>query len=198
MRRAGVSAKHAEFKLTLATYQPSLRVSQDDSIFPSLANLKGTGIIERRISSLRQRCSNPKTGAHRSLYSEGSPQTRSCHGVLGWQPGSHASDRRCDAVSYPLRQDEYCHCGHSDPRSADLPGADIATHLTRHGVNATVVRIPVSKIDVSNTILSYAAEAGADLIVMGGYGHSRLREFILGGTTRGMLASMTKPTLMSH
>jgi nucleotide-binding universal stress UspA family protein len=83
-------------------------------------------------------------------------------------------------------------------KSADLPDADIATHLTRHGVNVTIERIPVSKIDVSNTILSYAADTAADLIVMGGYGHSRLREFILGGTTRGMLASMTKPTLMSH
>jgi nucleotide-binding universal stress UspA family protein len=83
-------------------------------------------------------------------------------------------------------------------KSADLPGADIATHLSRHGVNATVERIPVSKIDVSNAILSNAADTSADLIVMGGYGHSRLREFILGGTTRGMLASMTKPTLMSH
>jgi nucleotide-binding universal stress UspA family protein len=83
-------------------------------------------------------------------------------------------------------------------KSADLPGADIATHLTRHGVNVTIERIPVSKIDVSNTILSYAADTYPDLIVMGGYGHSRLREFILGGTTRGMLASMTKPTLMSH
>jgi nucleotide-binding universal stress UspA family protein len=83
-------------------------------------------------------------------------------------------------------------------KSADLPGADIATHLTRHGVNVTLERIPVGKIDVSNAILSYAADTYPDLIVMGGYGHSRLREFILGGTTRGMLASMTKPTLMSH
>ena len=83
-------------------------------------------------------------------------------------------------------------------KSADLPGADIATHLTRHGAKVTIERIPVSKIDVSNAILSYAADTYPDLIVMGGYGHSRLREFILGGTTRGMLASMTKPTLMSH
>jgi nucleotide-binding universal stress UspA family protein len=67
-----------------------------------------------------------------------------------------------------------------------------------NGVNVTIERIPVGKIDVSNAILSYAADTYPDLIVMGGYGHSRLREFILGGTTRGMLASMTKPTLMSH
>src|SRR5713226_4477725 len=52
--------KRAGLKLALATYQPSLRISQDDSIFPSLANLKGTGIIRPRISSLRRRCSNPE------------------------------------------------------------------------------------------------------------------------------------------
>jgi nucleotide-binding universal stress UspA family protein len=64
---------------------------------------------------------------------------------------------------------------------AELPGADIATHLTRHGVNVTVERIPIGKIDVSNTILSYAADTYPDLIVMGGYGHSRLRELFLAG-----------------
>ncbi len=50
---------------------------------------------------------------HRT-YSEGPPQTRSCHGVLGWQSGSRPSGRRCHAVSYPLRHDEYCCCGHSE------------------------------------------------------------------------------------
>jgi nucleotide-binding universal stress UspA family protein len=49
-----------------------------------------------------------------------------------------------------------------------------------------------------NVMLSYAADSGADFMVMGGYGHSRLREFILGGVTRGILASMTVPVLMSH
>ena len=52
--------------------------------------------------------------------------------------------------------------------------------------------------DVAETMLSHAADASADLIVMGGYGHSRLREFILGGATNGMLKSMTVPTLMAH
>jgi nucleotide-binding universal stress UspA family protein len=51
---------------------------------------------------------------------------------------------------------------------------------------------------VACTLLSYAADAGADFIVMGGYGHSRLREFVLGGATRGILAAMTVPVLMSH
>jgi len=51
---------------------------------------------------------------------------------------------------------------------------------------------------VTSTILSYAADSSADMIVMGGYGHSRLREFILGGTTRGIFETMTVPVLMSH
>ena len=49
-------------------------------------------------------------------------------------------------------------------------------------------------VDVANVILSDAADRDADLIVMGGYGHSRLREFVLGGATRGILSSMTVPT----
>jgi nucleotide-binding universal stress UspA family protein len=59
-------------------------------------------------------------------------------------------------------------------------------------------RIVAVDIDVTNALLSHAADIGSDLLVMGGYGHSRLREFVLGGVTRGILASMTLPTLMSH
>jgi len=83
-------------------------------------------------------------------------------------------------------------------KSDELPGADIGQHLARHGLKIEVKRIVAADIDVPNTILSYAADSSADLLVMGGYGHSRLREFILGGATRGILTSMTVPVLMSH
>jgi nucleotide-binding universal stress UspA family protein len=83
-------------------------------------------------------------------------------------------------------------------KSDEVPGADIGHHLARHGLKVEIKRIVAEDVDVPNTILSYAADSSADLIVMGGYGHSRLREFVLGGATRGMLASMTVPTLMSH
>ena len=52
--------------------------------------------------------------------------------------------------------------------------------------------------DVEDVLLSHAADSGADFMVMGGYGHSRLREFVLGGVTRSILRTMTVPTLMSH
>ena len=82
-------------------------------------------------------------------------------------------------------------------KSDEVPGADLGQHLARHGLKIDVKRI-VSGLDVPNAILSHAADVSADFIVMGGYGHSRLREFVLGGATRGILASMTAPVLMSH
>jgi nucleotide-binding universal stress UspA family protein len=83
-------------------------------------------------------------------------------------------------------------------KSDELPGADIAHHLARHGLKVNLQKIVSPEVDVPNTILSHAADAGTDFIVMGGYGHSRLREFVLGGATRGILSSMTVPVLMSH
>jgi nucleotide-binding universal stress UspA family protein len=83
-------------------------------------------------------------------------------------------------------------------RSDEIPGVDMGEHLARHALKVEVKRMVSTDLDVPNTILSYAADSGADLIVMGGFGHSRLREFVLGGATRGILASMTVPALMSH
>ena len=83
-------------------------------------------------------------------------------------------------------------------RHNTLAGADIAEHLAHHRLKVELKPLVAPDIDVPNAILSFAADTDADLIVMGGYGHSRLREFILGGATRGMLESMTVPTLMAH
>jgi nucleotide-binding universal stress UspA family protein len=78
------------------------------------------------------------------------------------------------------------------------PGADIALHLARHGVKVDVQRTQVEEIDVGDTVLSRLADLSSDLLVMGAYGHSRLREVVLGGVTRTLLESMTVPVLMSH
>jgi nucleotide-binding universal stress UspA family protein len=83
-------------------------------------------------------------------------------------------------------------------RSDEIEGNDLAEHLRRHGLKVEIERLTAIKGDVADTILSHAADAGADFLVMGGYGHSRLREFILGGATRNILRSMTVPVLMSH
>jgi len=80
----------------------------------------------------------------------------------------------------------------------EIAGADMAAHLARHGLNVDVRRTALGDVDVADILLSHAADAGSDFIVMGGYGHSRLREFILGGVTRSIFRSMTAPVLMSH
>lgn len=79
-----------------------------------------------------------------------------------------------------------------------IRGAEMAKHLVRHDVKVQIVTIPAADIDVANAILSYIADVSGTLIVMGGYGHARLREVILGGVTRDMLKSMTVPVFMSH
>jgi nucleotide-binding universal stress UspA family protein len=74
----------------------------------------------------------------------------------------------------------------------------LSAHLARCGLTAHVSRMDADRTDIQPTILSIAADESLDLIVMGGYGHSRLQERILGGVTRDMIQSMTVPTLMSH
>jgi nucleotide-binding universal stress UspA family protein len=81
---------------------------------------------------------------------------------------------------------------------ANANAAALAANLSRHGLTAKIERSSADHAEIQPTILSIAADTGLDLIVMGGYGHSRLQERILGGVTRSMLQSMTVPTLMSH
>jgi nucleotide-binding universal stress UspA family protein len=80
----------------------------------------------------------------------------------------------------------------------ELPGADISLHLARHDVKAEVERTVSAGIPAGEVLLSRAADLGADLLVIGAYGHSRVRELLLGGATRSILQSMTVPVLMSH
>lgn len=80
----------------------------------------------------------------------------------------------------------------------EQPGADIALYLSRHGVKAEAARTTSGGIDPGSVILSRAFDYGSDLIVMGAYGHSRVREILLGGATRTILQQMTVPVLMSH
>lgn len=101
------------------------------------------------------------------------------------------------------------HRGPLTPAGTELPAAEAARHFARHGIDAKpaetvaeglsaptyVVRPDVTEADA---LLNYASDTGADLLVIGGYGHSRARELVLGGVTRSLLHTMTLPVLMSH
>jgi nucleotide-binding universal stress UspA family protein len=78
------------------------------------------------------------------------------------------------------------------------PGADIAAYLARHGANVIVERLPSGGIDPAEVLNRHARDIGAELIVMGAYGHSRMRERFFGGTTESMLRGVVTPVLMAR
>ncbi|HEU0223257.1 MAG TPA: universal stress protein [Paracoccaceae bacterium] len=85
-----------------------------------------------------------------------------------------------------------------DPGEGEEPGAAIALKLSRHGIDVEVARLPSLGRPVAEVLRQHIADRGADLLVMGAYGHSRLREFVLGGTTRDILRDVPVPVLMAH
>ena len=87
-------------------------------------------------------------------------------------------------------EDEYHH--------GQEPGADAAAYLARHGVKVTVDRLPSSNHSVADVLRRHAVDIAADLMVMGAYGHSRLRERIFGGVTKSMLEDPSLPILMAR
>lgn len=88
--------------------------------------------------------------------------------------------------------------GHGRDGHGAIPSADICLHLARHDVKAEAQHIEARDIDVGSALLSHATDEAVDLMVMGAYGRSRLRELVLGGATRHFLRQMTIPVLMSH
>jgi len=84
------------------------------------------------------------------------------------------------------------------PEEEVLAGSELATTLARHGINATSQAFPSGDLGAGDALLSHASDVGAGLLVMGAYGHSRIREYVFGGATRTVLETMTLPVLMSH
>ena len=128
----------------------------------------------------------------------GAPKNFGKRVLLGWNASREAARAVSDAMPL-LETAESVEVFAVEPRGlGDAPGADIARHLARHGIKANANTAAGSDIEVGDVLLNRAADTGADLIVMGAYGHSRMRELVLGGATRHVLEHMTAPVLMSH
>lgn len=120
--------------------------------------------------------------------------------LIGWNASPEATRAVTDALPMLARAAEV-NVVAFNPQGAphgEMPGADIALFLARHGVKVNVSHERGTDIDAGNLLLSRAADLDVDLLVMGAYGHSRMQELILGGATRTILQSMTIPVLMSH
>ena len=120
--------------------------------------------------------------------------------LVAWNATREATRALTDAIPL-LREAKEVKVIAINPEDADhgaVPAADISLFLARHGVRAEAVTDYGDDIDVGNELLSRAADYNSDLIVMGAYGHSRMRELIMGGATRTIITSMTVPVLLSH
>jgi nucleotide-binding universal stress UspA family protein len=122
--------------------------------------------------------------------------------MLCWNASRESARAASDALPFLVAADHVT-IPIVDPKASVYghgaePGADVATWLCRHGVKVTIQRDIAGDDDVGDVILSRATDYGTDMIVMGLYGHSRMREMILGGASRTLLASMTVPVFMAH
>jgi nucleotide-binding universal stress UspA family protein len=120
--------------------------------------------------------------------------------LVCWDGSHNAARAIADAMPFLTRakQAEVITVAPDEKSDDSMAGPSIAHHLCRHGVSVETRNIVTHGQDVSRRIRAHAAQQSSDLIVMGGYGHSRLREYLLGGATRDMLGSTNVPTLMSH
>ncbi len=132
----------------------------------------------------------------------GARKTLGEHITVAWDAGREAARAISDAlpalVAAKSVQVLVINPEVSRERHGADPGADIARYLARHDVKVEVQRLTTRELSVGDTILSVLADRGSDLLVMGAYGHSRLRELMLGGVTRQLMTHMTVPVLLSH
>ena len=119
--------------------------------------------------------------------------------LVGWKAGREASRAVHDALPLLAGADKVTVLSVNPGGPPDhLPGAAISRHLARHGIAAEASRMDSAELADGDVLLNAAADLGADLLVVGAYGHSRLREYVLGGVTKTLLARMTLPVLFSH
>jgi nucleotide-binding universal stress UspA family protein len=129
----------------------------------------------------------------------GIPETFGQVALIGWK-NTRESARALSASLPFLRRCEHVHVVSWDEGSVDERDAplDVERYLCFHGVGVRMHRYQTAPESIGDALLSLAADTRAGLVVMGCYGHSRAREWVLGGVTRSMLQSMTLPVLMSH
>ncbi|QFT33801.1 Universal stress protein family protein [Labrenzia sp. THAF82] len=120
--------------------------------------------------------------------------------LVGWDGSSTATRAIHSALPVLEKADEITLLviEKSSTAANGQPGADVANYLARHNMKVTIKVITNPQTGIADTVLNHVSESGNDLVVMGGYGHSRMREFLFGGATREILESMTVPVLMAH
>jgi nucleotide-binding universal stress UspA family protein len=122
--------------------------------------------------------------------------------LIGWKATREAARAVNDAIPLLVKADTVKVLSINPERGLDrdrhLPAVDMTVHLARHGIKAEATHTDAKEVSEGDILLNEAADMGADLIVVGGYGHSRARELFFSGVTRSLLSQMTVPVLFSH
>ncbi len=118
--------------------------------------------------------------------------------MIAWNGTREATRAAHDAMPFLQKADQVIVFSVNPDAESHYPGADIATHLARHGVKVEARHTVAKDIEVADALLAAVSDFGIDLLVMGAYGHTRLRELVFGGATRTLLESMTVPVILSH
>jgi len=131
----------------------------------------------------------PYVGSYRSIGERA---------LIAWKNGRESARAVKDALPLLVKAATVTVLSVNADDGGHYPGQDLAAYLARHSVKAEARKTVAGDIDVADVVLSTAADIGADLLVMGAYSRSRLREAVLGGVTRDILERMTLPTLLAH
>ncbi|QIG48896.1 universal stress protein [Nordella sp. HKS 07] len=161
----------------------------------SALSVTDRGFVERvMLSSGRPTIVVPRTGKRTSLSAD--------FIVVGWSGTREAARATFDSLPL-LKRARKVQLFAVDPEKTHsytrgVPDTELATTLARHGVNAVFDPISTGGREAGEVLLDVVSDSGAELLVMGAYGHSRISEMILGGATRTVLAGMSCPVLFSH
>ena len=186
-----ISASVAEVVLQHARAADLVVAAQTDAKWPGSQRLD---IADRLVlGSGRPVLIIPNEGAQRDVRESV---------LVAWNARREAARAVFDALPLLQRAKEvrvmWVNPESEDELAQDIPAADICSALARHGVKCEATHAVQPRTNVGQTLLTHAKDCAADLLVMGCYGHSRLREFVLGGASEHVLRHLTIPVLMSH
>ena len=209
-------AKQAADRFTAATALAGVSAEATTIRMNFAASVEGFGRIARRFDLAIVGQVEPKTNAYERNIAEGAlfasgrpmiivPYTHKSSVkldriMLCWDGGAAAARAIHDAMPLLARAGriELVTIGGERGKQPEAGIADMEQHLGRRGLKVDVQNITKGHVDVADTLLSHAADTDADLMIMGGHGHSRVREFFLGSVTEAVLRSTKVPVLMAH
>lgn len=134
------------------------------------------------------------------LVPEDAPAAPFGHVMIAWDGSRVAARAVSDARDFLQRAQSVTIASVTDEKALpdDDPGSRLAEYLSRHDIEATVAHVKSHGRPIAETLQVHAREIGAGMLVMGGFGHSRMRDFVLGGATSGVLKDLRLPILLSH